>query len=80
MAPPSRSRTASARSPASPCGRSSKRRGIGGAITLHLTRAAHAAGAGLVFLTPAGDAQERVYARVGYRRTDSVLFLTKETS
>jgi GNAT superfamily N-acetyltransferase len=55
-------------------------RGTGGAITLHLTQAAHQAGAGLVFLTPAGDAQERVYARVGYRRTDSVLFLTKETS
>lgn len=57
-----------------------ERRGIGGALTLHLTRAAHAAGAGLVYLTPAGDAQERVYARVGYRRTDSVLFLTKEIS
>ncbi|MEV0131968.1 GNAT family N-acetyltransferase [Dactylosporangium sp. NPDC050688] len=57
-----------------------ERCGVGGAITLHLTRAARAAGAGLVYLTPAGDAQERVYARVGYRRTDSVLFLTKETS
>ncbi|GAA0718498.1 GNAT family N-acetyltransferase [Dactylosporangium roseum] len=55
-----------------------ERRGIGGALTLQLTRAAHAAGAVLVYLTPAGDAQERVYARVGYRRTDSVLFLTKE--
>ena len=57
-----------------------ERRGIGGALTLRLTRAAHAAGASLVFLTPAGDAQERVYARVGYQRTDSVLFLSKETS
>ncbi|GGM32407.1 GNAT family N-acetyltransferase [Dactylosporangium sucinum] len=55
-----------------------ERRGIGGTLTLHLTRAAHAAGATLVFLTPAGDAQERVYSRVGYRRTDSVLFLSKE--
>jgi predicted N-acetyltransferase YhbS len=57
-----------------------ERRGIGGALTLRLTRAAHAAGASLVFLTPGGDAQERVYARVGYRRTDSVLCLSKETS
>jgi ribosomal protein S18 acetylase RimI-like enzyme len=55
-----------------------ERRGIGAALTLHLTRAAHAAGAELVYLTPGGDAQERLYARVGYRRTDSVLFLTKE--
>ncbi|MEU0559170.1 GNAT family N-acetyltransferase [Dactylosporangium sp. NPDC006015] len=56
-----------------------ERRGIGAAVTAHLTRAAHAAGATLVFLTPGGDAQERVYSRVGYRRTDSVLFLTKES-
>jgi len=55
-----------------------ERRGIGGAITLNLTRAAHALGASLVYLTPGGDAQERVYARVGYRRTGSVLFLSKE--
>ncbi|WP_238008080.1 hypothetical protein KZZ52_05060 [Dactylosporangium sp. AC04546] len=55
-----------------------ERRGIGGALTLNLTRAAHAAGATLVFLTPGGDAQERVSSRVGYRRTDSVLFLSKE--
>ncbi|GAA2367489.1 GNAT family N-acetyltransferase [Dactylosporangium salmoneum] len=55
-----------------------ERRGLGGAITLHLTRAAFAAGATLVYLTPAGEPQERVYARVGYRRTDSVLFLSYE--
>jgi hypothetical protein len=42
---------------------------------LKLTRAAFDAGADTVFLTPAGDPQERVYARVGYRRIDSVLFL-----
>ncbi|MEV4136898.1 GNAT family N-acetyltransferase, partial [Dactylosporangium sp. NPDC049742] len=56
-----------------------ERHGIGAAVTAHLTRAAHAAGATLVFLTPGGDAQERVYSRVGYSRTDSVLFLTKES-
>ncbi|WP_432835106.1 GNAT family N-acetyltransferase [Dactylosporangium sp. CA-092794] len=55
-----------------------ERRGLGGALTLHLTRSAFTAGATLTFLTPAGDAQERVYARVGYRRTDSVLFLSGE--
>jgi predicted N-acetyltransferase YhbS len=54
-----------------------RRRGLGGVVTLHLTRAAHEAGAHTVFLTPAGDAQERVYARVGFRRIDSVLFLVR---
>jgi len=54
-----------------------RRRGLGGVVTLHLTLAAHEAGAHTVFLTPAGDAQERVYARVGYRRIDSVLFLSR---
>jgi GNAT superfamily N-acetyltransferase len=54
-----------------------RRRGVGAAITLYLTRAAHAAGAETVFLTPGGDAQERIYARVGYRRTDSVLFMSR---
>src|SRR5262249_16016133 len=38
-----------------------RKRGLGGAITLMLTRAAHNAGAETVFLTPAGDPQERVY-------------------
>jgi N-acetylglutamate synthase-like GNAT family acetyltransferase len=52
-----------------------RKRGLGGAITLLLTRAAYDAGAETVFLTPAGDPQERIYARVGYRRIDSVLFL-----
>ncbi len=52
-----------------------RRRGLGGAITLMLTRAAYDAGAETVFLTPAGDAQERVYSRIGYRRIDSVVFL-----
>ncbi|WP_433056479.1 GNAT family N-acetyltransferase [Dactylosporangium sp. CS-033363] len=53
-----------------------ERRGLGAALTLHLTRAAFEAGATLAFLTPAGDAQERVYARVGFSRADSVLFLS----
>ncbi|GAA3448303.1 GNAT family N-acetyltransferase [Dactylosporangium matsuzakiense] len=53
-----------------------ERRGLGASLTRHLTRSAFDAGATLTFLTPAGDAQERVYARVGYRRGDSVLFLS----
>src|SRR5262249_22491463 len=52
-----------------------RKRGLGGAMTLMLTRAAHNAGAETVFVTPAGDPQDRVYSRVGYRRIDSVLFL-----
>ncbi len=59
-------------------GEAYRKRGLGGAITLMLTRAAYDAGAESVFLTPAGDPQERVYARVGYRRIDSVLFLHYE--
>jgi N-acetylglutamate synthase-like GNAT family acetyltransferase len=55
-----------------------RKRGLGGAITLMLTRAAYEAGAETVFLTPAGDPQERIYARVGYRRIDSVLFMHYE--
>jgi hypothetical protein len=57
-----------------------RRLGLAGVITLHLTRAAHQAGADTVFLTPGGDPQERVYARVGYRRIDSVLFLSRRAS
>jgi len=55
---------------------SHERRGLGATLTSHLTRAAFAAGATLAFLTPAGDAQERVYARVGFRRAGEVLFLS----
>jgi predicted N-acetyltransferase YhbS len=57
-----------------------RRRGLGGAVTLRLSEAARAGGAETVFLTPAGDPQERVYARVGYRRIDSMLFLWKKDS
>ena len=53
-----------------------RRRGIGAAITAHLTRAAHEAGAVTVFLTPDGPPEERIYARTGFRRIDEVLFLS----
>jgi GNAT superfamily N-acetyltransferase len=54
-----------------------RRRGIAGAITSCLTRAAHAAGATTVFLTPGGPEAERVYARAGYRRTLEVVFMSR---
>jgi GNAT superfamily N-acetyltransferase len=54
-----------------------RRRGIAGAITSNLTRAAHAAGAVTVFLTPGGPEAERVYARAGYRRSDEVIFMSR---
>ncbi|MEU7870196.1 GNAT family N-acetyltransferase [Dactylosporangium sp. NPDC049140] len=53
-----------------------ERRGLGATLTSHLTGAAFAAGATLAFLTPAGEPQERVYGRVGYRRAGEVLFLS----
>src|SRR5262249_53139864 len=42
-----------------------RRRGIGAAITSYLTVAAHRAGATTAFLTPGGDAEERIYRRAG---------------
>lgn len=54
-----------------------RRRGIAGAITSHLTRAAHAAGARTAFLTPGGPEAERVYARAGYRRSNEVIFMSR---
>jgi len=44
----------------------SRRRGIGALVTGALTRAALLAGSDVVFLTPAHDEGERVYARVGF--------------
>lgn len=52
-------------------------RGVGTAITAHLTRAAHRAGAVTVFLTPGGEPAERIYTRVGFRRIDEVVFLSR---
>lgn len=53
-----------------------RRRGIAAAITVHLTRAAHEAGAVTVFLTPDGPPEERIYSRAGFQRIDEVLFLS----
>jgi ribosomal protein S18 acetylase RimI-like enzyme len=50
-----------------------RRRGIGGAITAHLTATAYERGARTVFLEPAGPAEERIYARAGFRRVGEKL-------
>jgi GNAT superfamily N-acetyltransferase len=54
-----------------------RRRGIAAAITSHLTRAAHDAGAVTAFLTPGGPEAERVYARSGYQRSNEVIFISR---
>lgn len=51
-----------------------RNRGVGAAITAYLTAAAHRAGAGTAFLTPAGEPQERIYRRVGFDTIDEVVF------
>lgn len=43
-----------------------RRRGIAAAITNRLARAAFAASAASVFLTPGGPAEQRIYQRVGF--------------
>ncbi|MGZ3143374.1 GNAT family N-acetyltransferase [Lentzea chajnantorensis] len=45
-----------------------RRRGLGGAVTAALARDALDRGAGLVFLSAAGEEVARVYERVGFRR------------
>lgn len=54
-----------------------RRRGIGVALTAFLTAAAHEAGARTVFLTPAGVAEQRLYARAGYAPAGGMLHLSR---
>jgi GNAT superfamily N-acetyltransferase len=54
-------------------------RGAGTAITAWLTAAVHDRGAHTVFLTPAGAAEQRLYARVGYQAHDDMLHLSLPT-
>jgi GNAT superfamily N-acetyltransferase len=56
---------------------SHRRRGIAGAITAGLARAAHAAGTTTVWLTPGGDGAHRVYARAGFTDTTTQLHLSR---
>jgi predicted GNAT family acetyltransferase len=57
--------------------KSHRRRGIAGAITAGLTRAAHAAGTTTVWLTPGDDGAHRVYARAGFTDTTSQVHLSR---
>jgi ribosomal protein S18 acetylase RimI-like enzyme len=52
-----------------------RRRGIAGALTARLVRDAVAAGVTTVFLTPAGDAEERIYTRAGFTRVTEQLHI-----
>lgn len=56
---------------------SHRRRGIAGAITAGLARAAHAAGTTTVWLTPGDDGAHRVYARAGFTETTSQVHLSR---
>lgn len=52
-----------------------RRRGIGLALTVLLTRCGDAAGITTLFLTPETDAAERLYRRVGYTQTTEMLHI-----
>lgn len=54
-----------------------RRRGIAGAITAGLARAAHAAGTTTVWLTPGDDGAHRVYARAGFTDTTNQVHLSR---
>lgn len=54
-----------------------RRRGIAAALTVLLTRAGPDAGITTPFLTPAGEAEERIYRRVGYRHVTQMLHISR---
>jgi GNAT superfamily N-acetyltransferase len=53
-----------------------RRRGLGAALSAAITRDAHAQGARTVFLTPAGEPEERMYATIGYRPAGECVHLS----
>lgn len=55
---------------------SHRRRGIATAVTALLTETAHARGARLVWLEPAGEREAAVYARVGFRTSGHKLWIS----
>jgi GNAT superfamily N-acetyltransferase len=57
-----------------------RRRGIAAAITSYLTGAAHRAGATTAFLTPGGEAEERIYRRAGFHTIDEILFISRRVA
>ncbi len=55
-----------------------RRRGIGAAVTGVLSRAAFDRALECAWLSPAGPAQERMYASIGYRSSGEMVFIAKE--
>jgi ribosomal protein S18 acetylase RimI-like enzyme len=53
-----------------------RRRGIAGALTARLAREAFAAGVTTVFLMAAHEAEERIYARAGFRTLSDILHIS----
>ncbi len=53
-----------------------RRRGIAGAVVARLTREAFEAAVTLPFLTPESDAEERIYARAGFRGVGEVVHIS----
>jgi GNAT superfamily N-acetyltransferase len=54
-----------------------RRRGIASALTALLTTACPTVGITSPFLTPAGDAEERIYRRAGYRPVTEMLHISR---
>ena len=54
-----------------------RRRGICAALTAALTTAVHERGARTVFLTPAGEPEQRIYTRVGFAPAGDMLHLSR---
>ena len=57
-----------------------RRRGIAAALTAFLTRACASANITTPFLTPVGEAEERIYRSVGYRPVTEMLHISQPTN
>lgn len=57
-----------------------RRRGIAAAVTAHLTRIGPEVGVHRPFLTPAAEAEERIYHRVGFRTATTMLHVSRPAS
>jgi ribosomal protein S18 acetylase RimI-like enzyme len=55
-----------------------RRIGLGQAITAMLAEGAFAAGCHLTWLSAAGEAQSKIYARAGFMRREPMLFISKQ--
>lgn len=53
-------------------------RGVGAAVTAHLTTMAHELGCRTVWLDPSGDTAQRLYQRIGYRIVGEKLHIVQE--